>query len=253
MPRRVALITGATAGLGAEFAQQLARAQHDLILVARNVEKLEVKAVRLRQDFGIEVEVLPADLVTSDGVASVAARLTDALRPVDLLVNNAGFGLVTAFEDSPIEDEDKHLRLLVQTPMELTHAALGPMLARGSGRIINVASVAGFIPRGTYGAAKAWLISFSRSLNIRYRSRGVTVTAVCPGFVHTEFHERMGASTNGIPNWMWLEPEQVVREGLQDSLAGKGVSIPSKRYAALVNLTKFVPDKLASAVGNRGR
>ncbi|MCQ9162613.1 MULTISPECIES: SDR family oxidoreductase [unclassified Arthrobacter] len=248
-----ALITGATSGLGAEFAQQLARSRHSLVLVARDVARLEAKAARLRQDFGVDVEVLPADLLTDDGVARVGARLADRARPVGVLVNNAGFGLVTAFEHSSVKEETDQLRILVRTPMQLMHAALEGMLERGSGRIINVASVAGFIPRGSYGAAKAWVISFSRFANLRYGPRGVHVTAVCPGFVHTEFHQRMGANMGRIPKWMWLDPEPVVREGLADSARGKSVSIPSRRYSTLIALSRLVPDRVAAAAGNRGR
>ncbi|MHA7269446.1 SDR family NAD(P)-dependent oxidoreductase [Arthrobacter sp. HLT1-20] len=253
MERPTALITGATSGLGAEFAQQLGRTQHDLVLVARDLARLEAKAVRLRADFGIHVEVLPADLLTDDGVASVSARLADRARGVSVLVNNAGFSLVKAFEDNSVEEETDHLRILARTPMQLTHAALPGMLARGHGRIINVSSVSAFIPRGTYGAAKAWLTSFSRFANLRYGPKGVAVTAVCPGFVHTEFHQRMGANMAGVPSWMWLNPERVVREGLAANAAGRGVSIPSKRYATLVALSRLVPDRLAAAAGNRGR
>lgn len=253
MERPTALITGATSGLGAEFAQQLGRTQHDLVLVARDAARLEAKAVRLRADFGVHVEVLPADLLTDDGVASVSARLADPGRGVSVLVNNAGFSLVRAFENNSVEEETDHLRILARTPMQLTHAALPGMLARGHGRIINVSSVSAFIPRGTYGAAKAWLTSFSRFANLRYGPKGVAVTALCPGFVHTEFHQRMGASMDGVPSWLWLNPERVVREGLAANAAGKSVSIPSKRYATLVALGRLVPDRLAAAAGNRGR
>lgn len=253
MGRPVALVTGATSGLGAEFAQQLAASGHDLVLVARDVARLQATAVRLGRDFGIHAEVLAADLLTDDGVTAVSDRLADRARPVALLVNNAGFGLVKPFEDTTAEQETDQLRILVGTPMQLMHAALPPMLERGSGRIINVASVAGFIPRGSYGAAKAWGISFGRSANLRYRPRGVTVTAVCPGFVHTEFHQRMGANMTRVPRWMWLNPDRVVREGLADNAAGKSVSIPSRRYKVLVALSRLVPDALAAAVGNRGR
>ena len=113
--------------------------------------------------------------------------------------------------------------------------------------------MAGFVPRGTYGASKAWVISFSRWANLRYRPRGVTVTAVCPGFVHTEFHQRMGASVKKVPKWMWLNPDQVVREGLTDSAAGKAVSVPSRRYTALETLSRLAPASWAAAAGNRGR
>ncbi len=253
MKRHVALITGATSGLGAEFAQQLGRSQHNLVLVARDAQRLEAKAVRLRSDFGVEVQVLPADLTTDDGVASVSARLADPAQPVSVLVNNAGFSLIKPFEKSTVDEEAAHLRILARTPMELMHAVLPGMLARSHGRIINVSSVSAFIPRGSYGAAKAWLTSFSRSANLRYGPKGVKVTAVCPGFVHTEFHQRMGADMGGVKPWMWLEPEPVVREGLADNAAGKAVSIPSKRYATLIALSRLVPDKVAAAVGNRGR
>ncbi|MHA7305732.1 SDR family NAD(P)-dependent oxidoreductase [Arthrobacter sp. TMN-49] len=253
MERPIALITGATSGLGAEFAQQLGRSRHDLVLVARDVARLEAKAVRLRTDFGVDVQVLPADLLTDDGVASVSARLADPVRGVSVLVNNAGFSLVRAFENNTVEEETAHLRILARTPMQLTHAVLPGMLARGHGRIINVSSVSAFIPRGSYGAAKAWLTSFSRFANLRYGPKGVAVTALCPGFVHTEFHQRMGANMGGVPPWLWLNPDRVVREGLAANAAGKSVSIPSKRYATLVALSRLVPDKVAAAVGNRGR
>lgn len=252
-PRPAALVTGATSGLGAEFAQQLAISRHDLILVARDVSRLQAKAVRLHQDFGIHVEVLPADLLTADGVAAVSARLADTVRPVSVLVNNAGFGLVKAFEDNDVAAESEQLRILVTTPMQLMHAALGPMLARGEGCIINVASMAGFVPRGSYGASKAWVISFSRWANLHYGRRGVTVTAVCPGFVHTEFHQRMNASVKKVPQWMWLNPDQVVREGLAAASAGKAVSVPSRRYTVLATLSRLAPPSWAAAAGNRGR
>lgn len=247
------LITGATAGLGAEFAQQLAAARCDLILVARNSERLEAKAVRLRQDFGVEVEVISADLQSQQGIAVVVNRLQQDEHPVTTLINNAGFGLVKSFEENTVQEESDHLQLLVTTPMLLMHAALPGMLARGEGKIINVASVAGFVPRATYGACKAWLISFSRWANVHYAPRGVRVTALCPGFVHTEFHQRMNASTSAIPAWMWLNADRVVREGLADAASGKSVSVPSKRYKALVFLSKFSSDKFGAFAGRRGR
>lgn len=251
--RPTALVTGATAGIGAEFVRQLAADEYDLVLVARNVDRLAATAARLREQFGTRVEVVPADLETDDGVASVCARLADRGRPVTMLVNNAGYGLGKPFEEHSVARERAQLRILVQTPMELMHAALEPMLARGQGRIINVASMAGFVPRGTYGASKAWLISFSRWANARYGPRGVGVTALCPGFVHTEFHQRMGVSTARIPGWMWLNAERVVREGLTASVAGKAVCVPSRRYAIGAGLTRVAPVSWTAAVANRGR
>lgn len=247
-----ALITGATAGLGAEFARQLAADGHRLVLVARDEARLREKAAALSAEFGVETEVLPADLSTEEGIAAVAARLGEQ-EAVTLLVNNAGFGLAKWFTDNPVEDERTHLKVLVQAPMELCHAALTAMQRRGSGGIINVASVAGFLPRGTYSAAKAWLINFSRWANNFYAPHGIHVTAVCPGFVHTEFHQRMGADMGGIPSWMWLWPERVVREGLRDARAGKSVSIPSRRYKVLARIPAVVPEALMTKLASRGR
>jgi short-subunit dehydrogenase len=179
-----ALITGASSGLGSEFARQLAAKGADLVLVARDGAALEELSEELERAYGVTSEVLAADLTTTEGLTSVEARLADRGRPVGILVNNAGFGLDLRFERNDIADEDRHLDLHVRATMRLTHAALGPMLARGRGRIVNVASVAAFLPRGTYGAVKAWVVSFSRWANATYRGRGVTVTVVCPGFTH---------------------------------------------------------------------
>jgi short-subunit dehydrogenase len=182
----------------------------------------------------------------------VEARLADG---VDVLVNNAGFGLDLAFADNPIDDEVRHLRLHVEAAMRLTHAALAPMLARGSGRIVNVASVAGFVPRGTYGAAKGWLISFSRWANVVYRPRGVTVTAVCPGFVHTNFHERLGLAPGheGVAPGLWLDAATVVRQGLGAAARGRAVSVPSWRYKILVAGSRLLPAGAVVRAAARGR
>ncbi|MDQ0725728.1 SDR family oxidoreductase [Microbacterium sp. W4I20] len=249
-----ALITGASAGLGAEFARQLARRRADLILVARTEETLDALAADLRSEHGVAVEVLVADLAEDAGVERVAARLRDPADPVDLLVNNAGFGLPLQFADNDIADEVRHLRVHVEASMRLMHAALQSMRGRG-GRIINVASVAGFISRSTYSACKAWLIGFSRWANAEYSRDGVSVTALCPGFTHTSFHERMGlpVGEEGVPRFMWLNARDVVREGLRDAARGRSVSIPSLRYKALVALTRVLPSSLTSGVARRGR
>lgn len=252
---RTALITGASSGLGAEYARQLAARGTDLVLVARDREALTELGDRLTARYGVAVEVLPADLLDHRQRQRVERRLGDAARPVDMLVNNAGFGLPLGFERNDIEDEVRHLRLLVEVPMRLSHAALGPMLARRGGRIVNVASVAGFIPRSTYGACKGWLISFSRWASARYRGRGVTTTAVCPGFTHTNFHERMGLppGQEGVPAWMWLDARDVVAQSLRDIARGRAVSVPSLRYKAIVALTRVLPAGRLAEVGERGR
>jgi uncharacterized protein len=252
-PGTTALITGATAGLGAEFARQLAEQGHRVILVARDAGRLAASAAELENSYGAPAETISADLTDDAGIAAVVARLTDPARPVEILVNNAGIGLLRSFEDNDIAEEKKHLKLHVETAMELTHAGLQGMLARHSGRIINVASVAAFLPRGTYSAAKAWLLSFSRSANMAYAPRGVKVTAVCPGFTHTEFHDRMGMDKTVTPRWMWLEARQVVSEGLADNAKGKAVSIPSKRYKVLTSVSRVLPSRLVAGPPRRAK
>ncbi|MCT1476996.1 SDR family oxidoreductase [Microbacterium sp. p3-SID336] len=249
-----ALITGASAGLGAEFARQLARRRADLILVARSRDVLEELAEEIRTEHGVAVEVLVADLAEEADVERVATRLRDAGDPVDLLVNNAGFGLPLHFADNDIDDEVRHLRVHVEASMRLMHAALQTMRGRG-GRIINVASVAGFISRSTYSACKAWLIGFSRWANAEYARDRVTVTALCPGFTHTSFHERMGlpVGEEGVPPIMWLQAPDVVRIGLRDAALGKAVSVPSLRYKAIIAVTGLLPRSLTAAVARRGR
>ncbi len=249
-----ALITGASAGLGAEFARQLARRRADLVLVARSADALDQLAAELRSEHGVAVEVIASDLATDEGVERVAWRLRDAGDPVDLLINNAGFGLPLQFADNDIDDEVRHLRVHVEASMRLMHAALQVMRGRG-GRIVNVASVAGFISRSTYSACKAWLIGFSRWANAEYAGDGVSVTAVCPGFTHTSFHERMGLApgNEGVPPVMWLDARDVVREGLRDAARGRAVSVPSLRYKALVALTRVLPPTLTARVARRGR
>jgi short-subunit dehydrogenase len=252
---RTALVTGASSGLGAEFARQLARRGADVVLVARDKTALDAVAARLRDEHGAGVEVLVADLTVPEQRDTVVERLQDETRPIGILVNNAGVGLPLAFERNDIEVEARHLALHVEAPMRLAHAALGPMLARGGGRIINVASVAGFLPRGTYGAVKSWVISFSRWANVRYAPRGVTVTAVCPGFVHTNFHERLGLppGQEGIPGFMWLNAEDVVREALRAASRGKAVVVPSLRYKVLIALSRLVPMSLVVRMSETGR
>ncbi|MCE4024920.1 SDR family oxidoreductase [Microbacterium sp. Au-Mic1] len=249
-----ALITGASAGIGAEFARQLAGRGADLVLVARSEEALQALAADLRSRHGIAVEVLVADLAVDQDVDRVARRVADADRPIDMLVNNAGFGLPLHFADNDVADEVRHLRVLVEAPMRLMHAALGLMRGRG-GRIINVASSAGFISRSTYSACKAWVIGFSRWANDEYANDGVTVTALCPGFVHTTFHARMGlaAGEEGVPSFMWLDAPFVVRQGLRAAARGRSVVIPSLRYKAMIAVSRLVPRSLSTRIARRGR
>jgi short-subunit dehydrogenase len=238
------LITGATSGLGAEFARQLAGQGQNLVITGRDPIALVGKAQGLEAQYGISVETLTVDLATREGVDVVAARIRAREQPITMLVNNAGAGLATEFHESEAEAEVTMLRLLVEAPMLLSHAAIQSFLARGGGRILNVSSVAGLIPDGSYGAAKSWAVSFSRWANTRYKSAGVTVTALCPGLVRTEFHQRAGIDTSRRPRWAWMDADDVVREGLTAAADGRGVCVPSRRYRSLMTAARFSPDAL---------
>lgn len=250
----LALITGATAGIGAEFASQLAASGFDLVLVARDGHRLERRATELRAEFGVTVEVLAADLVSRADLAAVEARVgASGDRRVTMLVNNAGFGLLKPFDENAVDDEQRMLDLLVTAPMRLAHSALRQMLSGGSGTIVNIASVAGYTPRGTYGASKAWVLSFSRWANLTYRRRGIAVTAVAPGFVHTEFHDRMNVAKDGVPAFLWLDASTLVRLALRDVAKGRSVSIPTLRYKAVVLLSGLLPKRIVATGALRGR
>ncbi len=239
-----ALITGASAGLGAAFARQLAREQHDLILVARDAERLEQVGKELTAEHGVQTQILPADLSTPEGCVKVAARLADETTPVDVLINNAGMGLGTGFLDAPVEDGVRLTNLNVLAVQRLAHAAMNTMVARGRGDIINVSSVSGFTPGmrdSTYSASKAWVTAFSESLHAHAAGTGVRVMALCPGFVHTEFHERAGLNMTAIPDWLWTEADDVVRDALHTLRRGKAVCVPGRQYKAIVTVARHAP------------
>ena len=246
-----ALVTGATAGIGLEFARQLASRGDDLVLVARDTERLETVAADLRGAHSVEVEVLPADLTDRASLLVVEERLASEDRPVDLLVNNAGFGLKGRFGDNDVESEQAMLDVLVVAVMRLSHAALGAMSARGRGGIINVSSVAAFLPRGSYSAAKAYVNSFGAWASHEYGPQGVTVTTLCPGFTKTEFHERMSVRRGS--GYLWLEADFLVSECLSDFDKGKAMSVPGGRYKVITAATRMVPTRVAQRFQNIGR
>ncbi len=250
---RTALITGATAGIGHSFARQLAEAGYQLVLVSRTRERLEKLAAELREKYGVDVEVLVADLGVREELAPVEARLADRSRPVDLLVNNAGLGLKHPFLDNSVEDEQYLLDVLATAVLRLTHAALGAMVERGRGAVVNVSSVAGYLPRGTYSAAKAYVTALSEWADLTYRDRGVHVMALLPGFTRTEFHERMDVTQESAPSWMWLDVDDLVAEALRDLAKGKRISVPSKRYKALAAAAKYTPTSLQARFQGLGR
>jgi uncharacterized protein len=253
MSRPTALVTGPTSGIGRSFAHQLAAAGHDLVLVSRSRERLEALANELRERHGIATEVLVADLGDRDQLGAVEARLADDSRPVDLLVNNAGFGLRRPFLDNSVEDEQYLLDVLVAAVLRLTHAALGPMVRRGSGAVVNVSSVAGYLPRGTYSAAKGYVTSFSEWADLTYRKRGVRVMALLPGFTRTDFHGRMHVSQASAPRWLWLDADRLVAEALRDLATGRTISIPSRRYRALAALARWTPTRVQARFQGLGR
>ena len=248
-----ALVTGPTAGIGHSFARQLAARGYDLVLTSRDEERLEKTAAELRASYGVEVEVLPADLTDRGDLARVEARLADAARPVDLLVNNAGFGLKQRFLDNTADQETAMLDVLVTAVLRLSHAALGPMAERGHGGVINVSSVAAFLPRGSYSAAKAWVNSFSEWAANEYRPRGVTVMALCPGFTKTEFHERMEVGRGSAPAFMWLDADKLVASALSDYDKGRVYSIPSPQYKAITTAARLLPTRLLQRFQSIGR
>ncbi len=239
-----ALVTGATAGIGREFAEQLAARGHDVVLVARDVERLEGAAAELRERHRVEVEVLPADLSDRGELQRVADRVAAAgptPSPVEILVNNAGYGLATPFTETEVEAEEQLLDVLVRAVLVLSHAAVRSMSGRGRGQIINVSSVAGFITSGTYAAAKSYVTVFTESLSSQLSGTGVTATALCPGFVVTEFHQRAGIDRGERTGPFWLDAKDLVRTALADADRGRAVSIPSPQYKALVTVLRHVP------------
>ncbi|WP_244929490.1 SDR family oxidoreductase [Nocardioides sp. W7] len=248
-----ALVTGPTAGIGRSFAEQLARRGHDLVLVARDTRRLEEVAAGLRSSYGVSVEVLTADLGDRAALATVEARLRDPERPVELLVNNAGFGLKHRFLHNDADAETAMLDLLVTAVLRLTHAALGPMSERGHGGVINVSSVAAFLPRGTYSAAKAWVNSFSEWAANEYRDQGITVMSLCPGFTRTEFHQRMDVSRGSAPDFLWLEADDLVARALADFDKGRVYSIPGAQYKVIAAAARLVPSSLLQRFQALGR
>lgn len=212
--------------------------------MARGVERLEAVAEELRVLHGVRVEVLPADLGDPADLARVAERLADAERPVDTLVNNAGFGARGRLLSGDVSEELRLLDVMVRAVLVLTHAALPGMVARGRGRVVNVSSVASFVPGGTYSAAKAWVTTFTLGLHPELVGTGVTATALCPGYVRTEFFERAGLDSSRVPGFLWLEPDQVVAACLRDVALGRVVSVPTRRYAVMVGIVRHVPLRL---------
>jgi short-subunit dehydrogenase len=238
---RTALVTGATAGIGNAFARALAAGGSRLVLVARDSARLDAVAEQLKTAHRVDVEVLTADLADREQLERVAVRLRDGTRPVDLLVNNAGFGLKQRFVGGDLATEERALDVMARAVLVLSHAALPGMVSRGRGALVNVSSVAGFLPSGTYSAAKAWTTAFTMSLAGELAGTGVTATALCPGYVHTEFHGRANIRTGRLPEFVWLDPDQLVASCLTDVARGRSLSVPSLQYKLAVTAMRHLP------------
>ena len=244
-----ALVTGATAGIGAAYARQLAEEGFDLILVARDKKRLADVAKSLSKEFGVKTEILVADLTKSAQLAKVEKRLASKVKPVEVLINNAGFGINKSFLDSARESEQALLDVLVTAPMRLTHAVLPIMKERNSGTVVNVSSVASWIAGGTYSAAKSYLTVFTESLHTELRGTKVNISALCPGFTRTEFHQRGRMKMTGLPNFMWLSAEKVVARSWKAAKSGKAISVPGWQYLILSSISRFGPRPLVRRIG----
>lgn len=237
-----ALITGGTSGIGYTFAEEFARRGTNLVLVARDSDRLSSIAADFSQRYGIDVQTLQADLSTRDDMERVADFIEDVNNPIDWLINNAGFGLhSTVLDKSEIDIHARALDVMALAVLVIGGAAGRRMRDQGHGRIVNVASSASAIFTGNYSAVKAWCYNYSESLGVELHGTGVTVTALMPGWVKTEFHQRAGIKAHSLPDFVWIDPQLLIRECLRDAENGKAVSIPSWKWKVAMFFAKIGP------------
>jgi hypothetical protein len=242
-----ALVTGATVGIGESFTRLLAQNGYNIVLVARDLPRLQERANALESTFGVLTTVIQADLATNAGCKTIEDFIAN--NQIDVLINNAGFGINKAFTMSQLDAEQQLLDVLVRTPMRLMHVALPGMKERNKGVIINVSSVAGWIAGGTYSASKSYLTVLSESLHTELSSTNVKVSALCPGFTRTEFHQRGRMSMKGLPAFMWLNSDKVVATAWKDAVGGKAVSVPGWQYQLLTFVMRNAPRPMVRKIG----
>jgi short-subunit dehydrogenase len=236
---KLAVITGPTSGIGLAYAQELAREGYELLLVGRN----EIKLKQLQLDLNAKSEIFVADLSVQAEILRVGSHL-EGLKQIDLLVNNAGFGSSLPFSQNSLAEEIEQMEILMKAVMVLTHATLPKMIKQNSGIILNISSVAAWVPTGTYAAAKSWVTAFTESISAELKGSKVQVTAVAPGFTKTKFFDRSQMKDDDVPNWLWLTPEQVAKESLKDARSGQLISIPGAQYKAVSTVTRSLPRPL---------
>ena len=245
--RKWALVTGASSGIGESYSRLLAEKGFNIVLVARDEVRLNERAVGLQQKFGVETSVISADLATEEGCLKVEEYILS--HEIEVLINNAGFGINKAFSMSALDKEEEVLKVLVRTPMRLMHVAIPGMKSRNSGVIVNVSSVASFIAGGAYSAAKSYLTVLSESLNTELSATRIKVSALCPGFTRTEFHQRGRMKMAGLPKFMWLNSDRLVAHSWKDALAGKAISVPGWQYKILIGVINILPRPIVRKAG----
>ncbi|WIY82646.1 SDR family NAD(P)-dependent oxidoreductase [Propionimicrobium sp. PCR01-08-3] len=246
-----ALVTGGTSGIGRAFATELAERGYDLVLVARDQSRLDQTASDLRTRFGCEVETLHADLAVRSDLDPVIARLSETDRPVDVLVNNAGFGLNASLLDEDVATQERAMDVMCTAVLILSGAAGRSMKARGQGMIINVSSVSAWIVKGNYSAIKRWVLTYTQALALELSGTGVQATAVCPSWVKTELHERAGVARPKLPGWAWVDGSVVAKTALDAAAAGKPVAIPTRKWRVAVWFLDHAPKGLSRAISRK--
>lgn len=249
MDRKLALVTGASAGIGAAFARILASHGYDLALTARRLDRLDVLAEEIRHRYGVETLTVAADLADPEAPGQILDHLTAHGRSVDALVNNAGYGLPGGYADTLWSEQAAFIQVMLTAPSELAHRVLSGMRERRFGRIVNVASLAGLLPGAgghtLYAATKAYMVRFSQSLHVELAADGVHVTALCPGFTWSEFHDVNGTRAQisaSTPPWLWMGADEVAAAGFEAVEANRAVSVPGAPNKAIAALSKAVPD-----------